>query len=182
MSHIVSPDCRDKNHQKCPGDAWDEAHDHATACECGCHAVGGSHEAMSPAQEAWFDYRKDYGSWHQPEIKQVHQHFIAGFETASPHGGHIGTYPVGLLADLKRRRLIHGLRGYLWRQIKRKNWRAVRQYFNGYLAEWHYPPAGVTIHLCGKGWTRRGAIRRLGIHIAKVNAPELDNTKTERAS
>ena len=38
MSSIVSPDCRDQNHQKCPGDAWDEAHDHGTECQCGCHA------------------------------------------------------------------------------------------------------------------------------------------------
>ena len=35
---IVSPDCRDLNHQKCTGDAWDEAHDHITECQCSCHA------------------------------------------------------------------------------------------------------------------------------------------------
>lgn len=38
MNPIISPDCRDQNHQKCPGDAWDEAHDHGTECECSCHA------------------------------------------------------------------------------------------------------------------------------------------------
>lgn len=37
FGRIVSPDCRDKNHQKCPGDAWDEAHDHLTECQCSCH-------------------------------------------------------------------------------------------------------------------------------------------------
>lgn len=37
MSSVVSPDCRDQNHQKCPGDAWDEAHDHGTECQCACH-------------------------------------------------------------------------------------------------------------------------------------------------
>ena len=86
----------------------------------------------------------------------------------------ISTYPVGLLADIKRRRLAAGVKGYLWYQIKRRNWRAVRNYFNGYLAEWHFPPEGVLIHKCGKGWTRRAAISRLGRHIAQTNAPELN--------
>lgn len=81
----------------------------------------------------------------------------------------IGTYPVGLLSDIKRRRVRRGLRRYLWRQIKSRNWRAVRNYFNGYLAEWHYRPDGVRLTHCGRGWTRRAAIRRLGSHIAEQN-------------
>ncbi|MGP5071682.1 hypothetical protein ACTXI0_04660 [Arthrobacter rhombi] len=83
---------------------------------------------------------------------------------------HIGTYPVGLLRDIKRKRGLVGVRRYLWPRIKHKNWRAARNYFNGYLAEWHFPPEGVLIHKAGKGWTRRAAIRRLGIHIAEVNS------------
>lgn len=35
----VSPDCRDGNHRKCYGDAWDVEADAATVCGCGCHAV-----------------------------------------------------------------------------------------------------------------------------------------------
>lgn len=39
-------------------------------------------EAMSPAQEAWFDYRKDYGSWHRQELSHRHSAFVAGYEIA----------------------------------------------------------------------------------------------------
>lgn len=52
MSAIVSPDCRDQNHQKCPGDAWDEAHDHATECQCTCHAIG-DYPALQAAHAAY---------------------------------------------------------------------------------------------------------------------------------
>lgn len=39
MSRIVSPDCRDRNHQKCPGDALDEVKDQVTDCQCPCHVL-----------------------------------------------------------------------------------------------------------------------------------------------
>lgn len=52
MSAIVSPDCRDQNHQKCPGDAWDESHDHATECQCACHA-NGDYPALQAAHAAY---------------------------------------------------------------------------------------------------------------------------------
>lgn len=81
----------------------------------------------------------------------------------------IETYPVGLLSDIKRRRVLRGVKGYLWRRIKDRNWRAVRNYFNGYLAEWHYPPEGMKHYKCGRGWTRRAAVRRLGRHIMREN-------------
>jgi hypothetical protein len=81
----------------------------------------------------------------------------------------IGTYPVGLLLDIKSGKLHYGLKVYLWGQIKRRNWRAVRNYFNGYLAEWHYCPDGVRHYRCGKGWTRRAALRSLGRHIIEAN-------------
>ncbi|QDK01957.1 hypothetical protein SEA_VIBAKI_77 [Arthrobacter phage Vibaki] len=86
---------------------------------------------------------------------------------------HISTYPVGLLRDLKQRRKLRTGFGYLRYQIERRNWRAVRNYFNGYLAEWHYPPEGMLHHRCGKGWTRRAALRDLGRHIISANTPEL---------
>lgn len=54
---------------------------------------------------------------------------------------YIEAYPVGLLSDIKRGRVRDGIRNYLVPQIKRRNWRAVRSYFNGYLAEWHYCPS-----------------------------------------
>jgi hypothetical protein len=81
----------------------------------------------------------------------------------------IEAYPVGLLSDIKRRRVWRGVRGYVIPQMRRRNWRAIRNYFNGYLAEWHYPPAEVAHTRCGRGWTKRAAIRRLGIHIAESN-------------
>lgn len=134
-------------------------------------------EPMSPAQEAWFDYRKDYGSWHQPELSHRHSAFIDGYEAANPHAeeaSYISTYPVGLLKELKTRHARRSAWFYLRNQIKRKSWRAVLKYiFSGYLAEWHYPPMGMVHYRCGVGWTRKAAIRRLGIHIATVNAPEL---------
>lgn len=81
----------------------------------------------------------------------------------------IETYPVGLFSDIQRHRLRYGLRTYLLRQIRRRNWRAVRNYFNGYLAEWHYPPEGMIIRRCGRGWTRGAALRNLGRRIVEAN-------------
>ena len=64
-------------------------------------------------------------------------------------------YPVGLLMDLRRRRVRSGLR-YLRHQAGAHNWRAVRNYFNGYLAEHRHGG-----HNAGKGWTKRAALRRV---------------------
>lgn len=80
----------------------------------------------------------------------------------------IETYPVGLFRDLQQRRLRYGI-AYLKSRVKARNWRAVRSYFNGYLAEWHYPPEGMQHTHCGRGWTRRAALRRLGAHIVAMN-------------
>lgn len=44
-----------------------------------------------------------------------------------------------------------------------------RSYWNGYLAEWHYPPYGMNFFRAGTGWTKRAAKRRLGKHIVKNN-------------
>ena len=83
------------------------------------------------------------------------------------------TYPVGVLRTMQqvKRALTHpGLRGkrveltryvlrverrYLAGQIRKGNWRAVRNSFNGYLAEHDGHP-----HNCGTGWTKRAAERR----------------------
>lgn len=86
----------------------------------------------------------------------------------------IGIYPVGLLWDIKRKRVVASIRGYLIPQIKRRNWRAVRNYFNGYLAEWNYPPEGVNHSRCGRGWTKRAALRSLGHHLAESNLHPLE--------
>lgn len=86
------------------------------------------------------------------------------------HSG-IEAYPVGLLADIKQGRLKYGLKSLRGRVVRR-DWRSVRNYFNGYLAEWHYAPEGVNHYKCGKGWTKKRAIRRLGIHLAESNLLE----------
>jgi hypothetical protein len=88
--------------------------------------------------------------------------------------GHISTYPVGLLADIKHRRKPKRAIEYLRYYIERRNWRAVRNYFNGYLAEWHYPPEGMRHYRCGKGWTRRAALRDLGKHIIASNVEDAE--------
>ncbi|MFC8832326.1 hypothetical protein ACFT8V_03890 [Streptomyces griseoincarnatus] len=79
-------------------------------------------------------------------------------------------YPVGLLAhwqhfihnpDRKaaRRRFRLDLR-YPFRQARARNWRAVKNYFNGYLAE--HATLGTR---CGTGWTRGRAYRDLARHL-----------------
>ena len=87
------------------------------------------------------------------------------------HG--IGTYPVGVLAALLTRRgrlrALRQVARYMAHQAKRHNWRAIRNCWNGYLAEWHYPPAGVVVYRCGSGWTRRAALRSLGRNIVAAN-------------
>jgi hypothetical protein len=34
--NLLSPDCRDENHQKCDGTAWNLETDALDACGCGC--------------------------------------------------------------------------------------------------------------------------------------------------
>ena len=79
----------------------------------------------------------------------------------------IDVYPVGLFSDFKRRRLRYALVNYLVFQIKRRNWRAVRNYFNGYLAEVSYSDMRHT--RCGRGWTKRAALSSLGRHLGEAN-------------
>lgn len=84
--------------------------------------------------------------------------------------GDVTIYPVGLLQhwqhfvhtpDRKaaRRRLRNDLR-YPLRQARARNWRAVKNYFNGYLAEHH--TLGTR---AGHGWTRGRAYRDLARHL-----------------
>lgn len=78
----------------------------------------------------------------------------------------ITIYPVGLFSDLKRRRLRSGIR-YLWHQAQRGKWRAVGNYFNGYLAEVQY--SSMHHFRAGHGWTKRRALSDLGRHLGEVN-------------
>lgn len=74
-------------------------------------------------------------------------------------------YPVGLLRDLKDNQMLYGLR-YLRRQVCNKNFRAVRLYFNGYLAELENAPADWGAITLGHGWTQRRALRSLTRNVA----------------
>lgn len=73
----------------------------------------------------------------------------------------IDTYPVGVLAAWKHRRLRREAR-LLTRWARDRNWRALRNSFNGYLAEISYPPADFRHTRCGTGWTKRAAASSLG--------------------
>ena len=65
-------------------------------------------------------------------------------------------YPVGILDMLRQKNGWRKSRRYLAYQIKAGNWRAVRNHFNGYLAE--HAHGG---HNAGRGWTKRAALRRV---------------------
>lgn len=86
----------------------------------------------------------------------------------------IETYPVGLFNDLKRRRINVS---YLKRQISHRNWRAIKNYFNGYLAEWNYCPNGVNHSRCGSGWTRKRALDSLGKHLVQSNLSTYERSR-----
>ena len=83
--------------------------------------------------------------------------------------GEIDVYPVGLLRDLRQfrrgihrphavSRLRHSL-AFPFHVARDGNWRAAKNYFNGYLAEPREFPPGVK--RCGTGWTQRRARRDL---------------------
>lgn len=82
--------------------------------------------------------------------------------------GHRDVYPVGVLYTLKSaaravrrgrwesaRREFRKEWSYIKHQVTARNWRAIRNSFNGYLAEHDGHP-----HNCGRGWTKRAAERR----------------------
>jgi hypothetical protein len=52
-----------------------------------------------------------------------------------------------------------------WGRAKRREWRALKNYFNGYLAE--HPTAGTR---CGHGWTKARALRDLDQHLRNAGA------------
>lgn len=87
----------------------------------------------------------------------------------------VDVYPVGWLSTMQQawRATRCGHPGYaalrVWseaaltiRWARRRQWRSVKNTFNGYLAE----PTPFPAHLtrCGSGWTRRRALRSLQRH------------------
>lgn len=82
----------------------------------------------------------------------------------------ITIYSVGLLHDwqifvhavdrAEARSRFHASLRREWEWIKARNWRAAKNYFNGYLAE--HATLGTR---CGTGWTRGRAYRDLARHL-----------------
>lgn len=94
-------------------------------------------------------------------------------ERLKHEGARIDVYSVGFLSDLAqyvhspdrrvaRHRFRNGLRAPL-RHARTGDWSALRNYFNGYLAE--HPTLGTR---AGHGWTRGRAVRDLARHLIKV--------------
>lgn len=93
----------------------------------------------------------------------------------SEYSEQISIYPVGWLERLQRagrclrrgwfrlawREIRHEL-GYTARQARAGNWRAVKNTFDGYLAEHHNLG-----RRCGTGWTKRRALADLYRHLAE---------------
>lgn len=71
----------------------------------------------------------------------------------------IDVYPVGILRDVQHAGVPHGLK--VWARYVRalgrqRNWWAIKNTFNGYLAEpAPWPPR---LQRCGTGWTKRRAL------------------------
>lgn len=80
-------------------------------------------------------------------------------------------YPVGWLAAFCNPNGHEEIRGE-WRRmvdaIRKRRWRAVRNMFNGYLAEVQH--SSMLHTRCGHGWTKRRALSDLGRHLGEMNA------------
>lgn len=87
------------------------------------------------------------------------------------HSPDIDVYPVGWLKALKLARHMPAQRTaklrqelrYNLTQLRRRNFRAVKNSFNGYLAEHRHLGTRA-----GHGWTKRRALRDLYRHLAEV--------------
>ena len=79
----------------------------------------------------------------------------------------IVVYPVGYRANLAHYGLADGTRRtwrYCLSRARRRDWRAVKNALNGYLAEPEPFPDG--LQRCGSGWTRRRALADLRRRMA----------------
>jgi hypothetical protein len=101
-----------------------------------------------------------------------------GREVPTEEFGLVAIYSVGVLSAIQydfTRLISRGKKGprrsriaqvvrYLRYQLKRRDFRACRNAFNGYLAE---PIADRPIGRCGSGWTKRRALRSLYRHARR---------------
>ena len=98
----------------------------------------------------------------------------------------ISVYPVGALYNIQTayravttmwrwdlaRTEFRDLRRYTLTRLRERNWRALKNEFNGYLAEIDYPCDHLAFRTCGHGWTKRRAARRLGEYLTRDNSAE----------
>lgn len=82
-----------------------------------------------------------------------------------PALGEVVIYPVGMLSDLQRRRFRVATRRLL-EMIRDGRWRALKNAFNGYLAEPSQWPSG--LRRCGSGWTHGRALASLEHYARKA--------------
>jgi hypothetical protein len=65
---------------------------------------------------------------------------------------------------------------HIWRtvarQTRRRQWRDLKNTFNGYLAEPREFPPGDYRRRCGTGWTKARALRSLERRLPKVEVPD----------
>lgn len=92
----------------------------------------------------------------------------------------IDVYPVGMLANLRhawrswRHPKVDNRHAWIYiryafrssaRHIRNRQWRELKNDFNGYLAEPTPWPEGAT--RCGSGWTRKRALRSLRLQVRR---------------
>lgn len=82
----------------------------------------------------------------------------------------VDIYPVGLMADLRTswrlKRIRLHLKSQIWNHVRRREWRELKNTFNGYLAEPDVMPGNLT--RCGSGWTRSRAFKDLRRRVKKT--------------
>lgn len=116
---------------------------------------------------------------------------------ALPHVGLTDIYPVGVLQSLQiigrcltvrgisREHRVRSIRNEtrrifrtIWRHTKARDWNALRNSFNGYLAEPYTFPGYMT--RCGHGWTTKRAIDDLLRHEADCRPSSADQQGATR--
>lgn len=78
----------------------------------------------------------------------------------------VDVYPVGILEAFKHHRVRSELR-HLKRHFRERDWNAIRNSFNGYLAEPREWPDG--LRRCGSGWTKLRAMADLERRMRAVS-------------
>jgi len=90
--------------------------------------------------------------------------------------GEVNVYPVGIGRDLRgwwlgtqaRQVTIRRIRRSVGRRVAECEWHALKCYLNGYLAEPGDEVSQAGLRRCGRGWTKRQALRSLRRRMRKA--------------